>query len=98
MICQSPPGGYRKMKKQNGFTPVKRLKIAQGHLEKVIGMVEEGAYCIDIVHQSMAIQAALKKVDEIILERHLKNCVVDSIREGKKDEVIGEVMRVFEKK
>ena len=85
-------------KKIKKGSTVHRLQIAKGHLDKVITMVEGGAYCIDIVHQSMAVQAALKKVDEIILETHLKNCVVDSIKKGKNDEVIGEVMRVFEKK
>lgn len=75
-----------------------RLQIARGHLDKVISMVEDGAYCIDIVHQSMAVQAALKKADEVVLENHLKTCVADSIRAGKTDEVIGEVMEVLQKK
>jgi DNA-binding FrmR family transcriptional regulator len=75
-----------------------RLQIARGHLEKVINMVETDAYCIDVVHQSMAIQAALKKADEAVLENHLKTCVADSIRQGKDKDVIGEVMRVIEKK
>lgn len=75
-----------------------RLQIAKGHLEKVISMVEDDAYCIDVVHQSIAIQAALKKADEVVLENHLKTCVADSIRKGKDKEVLEEVMRVIEKK
>lgn len=75
-----------------------RLQIARGHLEKVISMVETGVYCIDVVHQSIAIQAALKKADEAVLENHLKTCVADSIRQGKDKDVISEVMRVIEKK
>ena len=75
-----------------------RLQIAKGHLEKVISMVNEGAYCINIVHQSIAVQAALKKADEVVLENHLKTCVADSIRRGKDKEVIEEVMKVIEKK
>ncbi|OGC58572.1 hypothetical protein A2212_01660 [candidate division WWE3 bacterium RIFOXYA1_FULL_42_9] len=77
---------------------VHRLLIAKGHLEKVISMVEKDAYCIDAVHQSMAVQAALKKADEIILENHLSTCVADSIRKGETSKVVGEVMEVFEKK
>jgi DNA-binding FrmR family transcriptional regulator len=77
---------------------VHRLKIAKGHLEKVIRMVEEGAYCIDVVHQSMAVQSALKKADEAVLENHLKGCVADSIRNGKSEEAITEVMEVLKKK
>lgn len=75
-----------------------RLKIAKGHLEKVIKMVEGDEYCIDIVHQLLAIQSALKKADEIVLENHLKTCVADSIRKGESDTAIKEVMEVLDKK
>ncbi len=77
---------------------IHRLQIATGHLQKVLDMVREDEYCIDIVHQSMAVQAALKKIDEIVLEDHLKTCVSDSIKEGDADEVIKEVMEILEKK
>lgn len=77
---------------------IHRLQIAKGHLEKVISMVEEGAYCIDVVHQSIAVQAALKKADEEILRNHLQTCVVSSIKRGNTKEVVDEVMRVLEKK
>lgn len=75
-----------------------RLKIAKGHLEKVIKMVEGDEYCINIVHQLLAIQSALKKTDEIVLENHLKTCVADSIRKGESDIAIKEVMEVLNKK
>ncbi len=42
---------------------VHRLKIARGHLDKVIRMAESDAYCIDVVHQSLAVSAALKKIE-----------------------------------
>ena len=77
---------------------VHRLQIAKGHLEKVLKMVEEDDYCIDIVHQSIAVQAALKKVDEIVLENHLRTCVSDSIKKGDSNEAIKEVMEVLQKK
>lgn len=75
-----------------------RLKIARGHLDRVIKMVENEDYCIDIVHQSIAIQAALKKADEEVLRNHMETCVADSIKKGKSIEVIDEVMKVFEKR
>lgn len=75
-----------------------RLKISKGHLEKVIQMVDSDAYCIDIVHQLLAIQSAIKNVDEIILENHLKTCVSDSIKKGESDSAIKEVMEVLKKK
>lgn len=75
-----------------------RLKIARGHLDTVIRMVEEGDYCIDVVHQSLAIQAALREVDQVILKNHMQTCVADSIRKGKANEVIDEMMKIMEKK
>lgn len=72
-----------------------RLKIVQGHLKKVQSMVDMDEYCINIIHQSQAIQSALREFDSIMLEGHLKGCVVDSIRDGKVDEAVLEVMNVF---
>ena len=74
-----------------------RLKIARGHLDKVIQMVEVGDYCIDVIHQSLAIQQALRKSDQVILEDHLRTCVAESIKEGNSREVIGEVMKIVKK-
>lgn len=74
-----------------------RLKIARGHLEKVIKMMEEDSYCIDVLHQSQAVQAGLHETDNLILENHLKGCVADAIGKGKKDEAIKEIMEVFNK-
>jgi len=78
---------------------IHRLKITRGHIEKVIKMVEEDAYCIDVINQSQAIQSALKKVDEIILENHIKSCVIDPAKKGKIDEnkLIKEIKAVFRK-
>ena len=75
-----------------------RLQIARGHVEKVISMVEKDAYCIDVVHQSIAVQAALKKCDEQVLENHLRTCVADSIAKGESDGAIDEIMEVLRKK
>jgi len=76
---------------------VHRLKIAQGHLKKVIKMVEDNEYCIDVLHQSQAVQKALKETDNVMLENHLKTCALDAIGKGKKDQAIDEVMQVFKK-
>lgn len=74
-----------------------RLKIARGHLDRVVAMMENGEYCIDIIHQSMAIQSALKKIDQEVLKNHMQTCVADSIAKGNKTEVIDEVMKIMEK-
>ena len=75
-----------------------RMKIARGHLDKVIKMTQSGDYCIDIVQQSIAVQAALRKIDQVMLKNHMETCVADSIKEGKSEEVIDEVLKVFEKR
>lgn len=74
-----------------------RLKIAQGHLGKVLQMSENGSYCIDILHQSNAVQRALKEADNLIMENHLNTCASDAIKKGQKTKAIKEVMSVFEK-
>ena len=72
-----------------------RYKISMGHLKKVIDMVEKGAYCIDVILQSQAVQKALRATDEVLLENHLKTCVADMIKKGEGDKAVAEVMKVF---
>ncbi len=76
---------------------VHRLKISLGHLQRVVKMVEDDKYCIDVIHQSQAVQKALKETDNLILENHLNSCVTDSIRKGKSKEAIREIMEVVKK-
>ncbi len=76
---------------------VHRLKIARGQLDKVIRMMDDDTYCIDVMHQMHAVEAGLKETGNVILENHLKSCVADSISKGKKDEAIAEIMEVFKK-
>jgi len=83
--------------KNNKERILHRLKIAQGHLRKVEAMVQDNAYCIDVIHQSRAVQEALKTIDNVILENHLKSCVANSIKAGKSEEAVSEVMSVFKK-
>lgn len=75
---------------------VHRLKIIRGHLDKVIKMVEKDDYCIDILQQSTAVGNALKQVEQIILENHLRTCVKDAFAtRNKADEKVEEVIKVF---
>lgn len=77
---------------------VHRLKIAKGHLEKVINMMEDDKYCIDVMHQMQAVESGLKETGNLLLENHLKTCVADAISKGKSDEAIAEIMQVFKKR
>jgi CsoR family transcriptional regulator, copper-sensing transcriptional repressor len=76
-----------------------RLKIIRGHMDKVIQMVEVDRYCLDLIQQSQALQGALAKIDEMILENHLKTCVKDAMTSNRNvDEKVDEVMKVFSKR
>ncbi len=77
---------------------VHRLKIARGHLDKVISMVEDDTYCIDVLTQSQAVQSALAGVDSLLLSDHLENCVTNQIKEGKSKKAIEEIITVFNKR
>ena len=76
---------------------IHRLKITNGHLKKVVEMSQNGAYCIDIIHQLQAVKAALGKIENKILDNHLNTCVFQAFKTGKKDQAIREVLSVFEK-
>jgi DNA-binding FrmR family transcriptional regulator len=78
---------------------IRRLKTVEGHLRGVIRMVEEDAYCIDVIRQIQAIEAALNKVSAKILEDHLNSCVITAIQGNDKKErerVLKEISEVFE--
>ena len=78
---------------------LKRLRIFEGHLIGVTRMVEEDVYCIDIIRQIQAVEAALNKVSTQILESHLNSCVTTAIRgedPAERERVMKEITDVFE--
>ena len=79
--------------------PMKRLKTAEGHLRGIQRMLEEDAYCIDIIHQIQAVQAALAKISVQILDEHLNTCFTTAVRgedPGERERVLKEISDVFE--
>ncbi len=74
-----------------------RLSKAIGHLNSVYRMVDEKRYCMDVLHQLKAVQAALDKTAEVMLKQHLETCVVDAIQKQDSARVIEELMQVFRK-
>ncbi|MEE2897462.1 MAG: metal-sensitive transcriptional regulator [Gemmatimonadota bacterium] len=81
------------------FAIVRRLKSVEGHVRGVERMVQDDAYCIDIVNQVLAIQRALKKVSSLLLDKHLHHCVTTAIQgtdDAEKEQVLGELVQVFE--
>jgi DNA-binding FrmR family transcriptional regulator len=75
----------------------RRLKIVEGHLRKVIEMVEGGVYCIDVLQQTSAVKNAIKKAEEILLVNHINHCVVKAINTNGKNKAIEELAQVFRK-
>lgn len=73
-----------------------RLKISQGHLKKVISMLESDAYCIDVLHQSQALRSALEETENLIMSNHLESCVAEDIKKGHGKKAIAEVMSVIQ--
>ena len=76
---------------------LKRLHTARGHLDHVIRMVETEKYCIETLQQSLAVQAALRAVDNIILKGHLEEHVSHAMHGKNQAKSIKEVVDVFEK-
>lgn len=78
---------------------IRRLKTIEGHLRGVIRMVEEDTYCIDVIRQIQAVDAALNKVSAQILENHLNSCVITAIKGNnakEREKVLKEITEVFE--
>lgn len=76
-----------------------RALSIQGHMGAVARMIEEDAYCIDIIKQTQAIEKALDKLNALLLERHMNHCVTTAIRSNKpkeRERVIKELLDVFE--
>ena len=76
-----------------------RLKTIEGHIRGIERMVDEGAYCIDVIRQIQAVQAALNKVSTSILEGHLNSCLITAVRgedPQERERVLKEISEVFE--
>ena len=74
---------------------LKRLSYIEGHLSGIRKMLEEDKYCVDILKQTYAVRRAIEKMESILLEGHLHSCVVDGIRDGREDQVVGELKELY---
>jgi len=75
---------------------LKRMSYIEGHLQGIRRMVEDEKYCVDILKQTFAVRRAIEKLEGIILDNHLHTCVIEGIRDGREDEVIGELLELYE--
>ncbi len=83
------------MKPEHKRSALNRLKTVRGHLEAVIGMVEEERYCPEIMKQVSALQGSLEKVNRILLQNHVETCVLHAVEEGRSEQVVDELMETL---
>jgi len=76
---------------------VKRLNRIEGQVRGIGKMIAEDRYCIDVLTQVSAVQAALDAVALQLLEHHLHGCVQHAVKSGKGDHAIDEAMAVIRK-
>ncbi len=74
---------------------IKRLNMIEGHLRGIRKMVEDDTYCVDVLKQTYAVQRAIEKFEQILLQDHIRGCVPAGIREGRDEEVLGELAELF---
>jgi CsoR family transcriptional regulator, copper-sensing transcriptional repressor len=78
---------------------LRRMKSISGHIKGIERMLENDAYCIDVIQQVQAVEAALNKVNGLLLEGHLHSCVITAVRGEdvrERERVLGEIAGVFE--
>ena len=75
---------------------INRLSRIEGQVRGVRKMVENDAYCVDILTQVSAIQAALNGFNRELLANHIRTCVMDDIRNGN-DEIVDELVQTLQK-
>lgn len=75
---------------------VSRMNRIEGQIRGISKMIEEDMYCDDILHQFMSVESAIRGVKSLLLEAHMKGCVVNQIKDGRV-EVIDELLLTINK-
>ena len=75
---------------------LKRLNYIDGHLQGIRRMVDQDQYCVDVLKQTYAVRRAIEKVEGLLLDGHLHSCVIDGIQEGRSEQVVSELMELYE--
>lgn len=87
------------MNEQSKEDALRRLKSIAGHVKGIEKMIAEDAYCIDVIKQIQAVQAALNKVSTSILDGHLHSCLATALHgedASERERVLAEIAGVFE--
>ncbi len=75
---------------------LKRFNFIEGHLNGVRKMIEEDKYCPEVLKQTYAVRRAIEKMEALMLDGHLHHCVVEGIKDGREEQVIQELLELYE--
>jgi DNA-binding FrmR family transcriptional regulator len=86
------------MKQEQQKKSINRLNRIEGQIRGLKKMIEEDAYCIDVINQTSSVRSALKGFEDSLLEQHLSTCVVSQIKNGKEKKAVDEIIKVYKLK
>ncbi len=92
-------GGDKGKNQMKHVEAIQRLRSIEGHIRGIQRMLDEEVYCIDVIRQIQAVQAALSKVNTMILDEHLNSCLITAVRgedPSERERVLKEIAEVFE--
>lgn len=72
-----------------------RLRRIEGQVRGLQKMIEDDAYCIDVITQTSAVKRALSSVEDLLLEGHLAGCVVTQMKQGQHSKATQEILKVY---
>jgi DNA-binding FrmR family transcriptional regulator len=75
---------------------LRRIKTVEGHVRGIERMLENEAYCIDVIRQIQAVQAALTKISVSVLDDHMQTCLSNSLDGEKREQMLREITEVYE--
>ena len=94
--CPNCSGKHKERNETEKKDLMNRLKRIEGQVRGLEGMLENNAYCTDIIIQVSAVTSALNSFNKVLLGNHIKTCVAENIRAGN-DDVIDELTQTLQK-
>lgn len=73
---------------------VNRMNRIEGQVRGIKGMIEKHTYCDDVLNQISSVQSALNGVSKLLLEKHMKSCVIEQLQAGE-EQVVDEVLKTI---
>ena len=74
---------------------LRRLSYIEGHLSGIGKMLEGDKYCVDVLKQTYAVRRAIEKMESLLLEGHLRSCVLEGMTTGRADELVEELRDLY---